>query len=140
MVSLSPEFLTPEFLLIAGRAVFLVFSFIVAAVAFTGWRRAAREESERASAHMSLVLERLGALERALADTRARVGEVADQLDGRLQLAGAGSAGYQIAIRLARSGASCEELMASCGLSRQEAELVQRLHGTAARPAAAGLR
>ena len=126
MVSLSPEFL-----LIAGRAVFLVFSFVVAAIAFTSWRRAAQQESERATAHMNLVLERLGALERAIAAAQARIGEVADQVDGRL-LAGASAGGgpsYQVAIRLARSGASCDELVASCGLSRLEAELVRRLHG-----------
>jgi hypothetical protein len=46
----------------------------------------------------------------------------------------AGGPGYQIAIRLAKSGASREELVAGCGLSLLEAELVQRLHGAAARP------
>ena len=46
------------------------------------------------------------------------------------------SPGYQIAIRLARGGASREELMAGCGLTLAEAELVRRLHG----PHAAELR
>jgi hypothetical protein len=36
--------------------------------------------------------------------------------------------GYQIAIRLAKGGASREELMSGCGLSIHEAELVHRLH------------
>jgi hypothetical protein len=35
-----------------------------------------------------------------------------------------------MAIRLAKGGASREELMAGCGLSLAEAELVQRLHGS----------
>ncbi|MDE2450302.1 MAG: DUF2802 domain-containing protein [Gammaproteobacteria bacterium] len=39
------------------------------------------------------------------------------------------SPGYQIAIRLARGGASREELMSGCGLTLAEAELVRRLHG-----------
>ena len=39
------------------------------------------------------------------------------------------SPGYQMAIRLAKNGASREDLMAGCGLSLAEAELVQRLHG-----------
>lgn len=39
-----------------------------------------------------------------------------------------GKAGYELAIRLARSGASVEELRASCGMTRGEAELVLRLH------------
>ncbi len=40
------------------------------------------------------------------------------------------SPGYQIAIRLARGGASREELMSGCGLTLAEAELVKRLHGS----------
>jgi hypothetical protein len=36
--------------------------------------------------------------------------------------------GYQIAIRLAKSGATREELISGCGLSIHEAELVHRLH------------
>ena len=34
-----------EFFLILGRAVFLVFSFALAAVTFTGWRRATRGQT-----------------------------------------------------------------------------------------------
>lgn len=40
---------------------------------------------------------------------------------------------YDIALRLARSGAKREELMAHCGMSRHEAELAVRLHGPAGR-------
>jgi len=36
--------------------------------------------------------------------------------------------GYEAAARLARSGASAEELMNTCALSRHEAELLVRLH------------
>ncbi|MGE3828677.1 MAG: DUF2802 domain-containing protein [Steroidobacteraceae bacterium] len=36
---------------------------------------------------------------------------------------------YDIALRLARSGAGREELMSTCGMSRHEAELAVRLHG-----------
>jgi hypothetical protein len=37
--------------------------------------------------------------------------------------------GYDIAARLARNGADAEGLIANCGLSRQEADLMVRLHG-----------
>jgi hypothetical protein len=37
--------------------------------------------------------------------------------------------GYEVAVRLARSGATVDELISSCGLSRHEAQLVLRLHG-----------
>lgn len=36
--------------------------------------------------------------------------------------------GYEVAARLAKGGATCEELISSCGLSRHEAELLLRLH------------
>ena len=46
--------------------------------------------------------------------------------------------GYEVAARLARSGATSEELISSCGLSRHEADLLLRLHrgdATRAKPA-----
>jgi hypothetical protein len=46
--------------------------------------------------------------------------------------AGPGSA-FELAIRLARGGATAEELMSACLMSRHEAELAIRLHGAAGR-------
>jgi hypothetical protein len=46
------------------------------------------------------------------------------------------SAGYEMAIRMAASGATDAELVAACGMSRDEAALVLRLHGKRARSAA----
>jgi hypothetical protein len=39
-----------------------------------------------------------------------------------------GRSAYELAIRLANSGASIDEVSASCGMSRSEAELLVRLH------------
>ena len=36
--------------------------------------------------------------------------------------------GYETAIRMARGGASVEEIVASCGTTRAEAKLLRRLH------------
>lgn len=44
--------------------------------------------------------------------------------------------GYEMAIRMAGSGATDSELMAACGMSREEAALMLRLHGRRARSAA----
>jgi alkylation response protein AidB-like acyl-CoA dehydrogenase len=128
-----------DFLLIAGRAVFLVFSFVVAAISFTGWRRATRRQSDEILSQTQIVLQRLAELEVRVDATRSLVAG----LNERLERPAAGpvpahapSPGYQIAIRLARGGASREELMAGCGLTLAEAELVRRLHG----PQAAELR
>jgi hypothetical protein len=128
-----------EFLLIAGRAVFLVFSFVAAAISFTAWRGAARRQTEEVLARMQLMLQRLADLEKRVDGTRNALGKLGERLEessNRAPAPAAPAPGYRIAIRLARGGASREELISSCGLTLAEADLVRRLHG----PAAAELR
>jgi hypothetical protein len=43
---------------------------------------------------------------------------------------------YEMAIRMASSGATDSELVAACGMSREEAALMLRLHGSRSRSAA----
>jgi len=120
-----------DFLLIAGRAVFLVFSFVVAAISFTAWRRATRRQTAEVLSQSQLVLQRLAELEARVDATRSAVTQLGERLERPAAPAPSRSSspGYQIAIRLARGGASREELTASCGLTLAEAELVKRLHG-----------
>jgi alkylation response protein AidB-like acyl-CoA dehydrogenase len=130
-----------EMLLIAGRAVFLLFSFILAAVAFTRWRRTLAAQTERILAAHQVVLQRLADLEARVAATNVAVSQLGERLQRPQQLASvptAASPGYQIAIRLAKGGASREELISGCGLSAPEAELVHRLHAPQTRKSAAG--
>jgi hypothetical protein len=126
-----------DILLLAGRAVFLVFSFIFAAVAFTAWRRATQAQTQHLLTHTELVLQRLAHLEARVDATKLSVSELGARVERPTDAPSATptvAPGYQLAIRLARGGASREELMAGCGLSLSEAELVRRLHS----PAAAG--
>ena len=143
--------------LLIGRAVFLVFSFLLATVAFTRWRRASARNTELFFEQNTTLLKRLSALEAQLTATQAQVAEArADIATVATRAAGlaerleedseqrrtptpapTAAPSYQIAIRLARSGAPREEIMSSCGLSRQEAELVQRLHAQPRKLAAA---
>jgi len=127
-----------EFLLIAGRALFLVFSFVIAAISFTAWRRATRRQTAEVLSQTQLVLQRLAELEARLDANRNSIAKLGERLERPLAAAPsqAPSPGYQIAIRLARGGASREELMSGCGLTLAEAELVRCLHG----PHAAELR
>jgi alkylation response protein AidB-like acyl-CoA dehydrogenase len=127
-----------DFLLIAGRAVFLVFSFVVAAISFTAWRRATRRQTAEVLTQTQLVLQRLAELEARVDTVRSAVAGLGERLERPTAPAPSHSSspGYQIAIRLARGGASREELMSGCGLTLAEAELVRRLHG----PRAAELR
>jgi phage-related tail protein len=142
MLQLWP--LSPDFALLVGRAAFLVFCFALAAVTFTRWRRASEAQTELFFEQNMKLLQRLTSLEAQLAASHTQLVSTRDEvatLAGRLAQEGeqrrtpAPAQGavpsYQIAIRLARSGAPREELMTSCGLSRQEAELVQRLHAPA---------
>lgn len=120
--------------LIAGRAVFLVFCFVIAAVAFARWRRASEHTVAAFAEQNAVLLARLSLLEESAATTHRQLEEMAERLDGnagRLAPSGAAAPSYQIAIRLARGGAPREELMKTCGLTRQEADLVQRLHAPA---------
>ena len=142
--------------LLIGRAAFLVFCFLLATVAFTRWRRASERNTELFFEQNSTLLKRLSAMEEQLAASQAQLTEarseitaiatrteaLAERLEDSEQRRTSGPAAgmapsYQIAIRLAKSGAPREELMSSCGLSRQEAELVQRLHAPARKLAAA---
>jgi hypothetical protein len=110
--------------------VFLLFSFVLAAVAFTTWRRATQVQTERVISQTNTVLQRLASLEARIDATKVTLSQLGDRLERPAATANnTASASYQMAIRLAKGGASREELMAGCGLSLAEAELVQRLHG-----------
>jgi hypothetical protein len=122
-----------EMWLIAGRAVFLLFSFVLAAVAFTRWRRATQSQTDQLLARCDVMLQRLSHLEGRLDVTNAQIAQLGEHLQRPQQPLAAtvstpAAPGYQIAIRLAKSGASREELISGCGLSIHEAELVHRLH------------
>jgi len=123
-----------EYLLI-GRAVFLVFSFVLAAVTFAAWRRVAIRQSELSGAHDADMVKRLDCLDARLVATRNAISQISETLErmSRKEIGGNRSlAGYPIAIRLARGGAGVDELVATCGLSPNEAELVCRMHGPSA--------
>jgi len=117
-------------LLIVGRALLLVGAFWVFAMAFIRWRRA----DERSNAALHAKLDRAFAELRSLHETVSVMSARLDSLSERSEMeshrAPAGTQrGYDVAQRLARNGASVEELIANCGITRHEAELLVRLHG-----------
>jgi len=131
-----------EMWLIVGRAVFLLFSFTLAAIACIRWRRAVQSQTQQLLAGHDVMLQRIADLEARVDAGNAHLAQLTEQLQRPQQplLAAAPAApvapGYQIAIRLARSGASREELISGCGLSVNEAELVHRLHSPQGKNAA----
>ena len=131
----SLQQLTLDEYLLIGRAVFLVFSFVLAAVTFAAWRRAAIRQTELSTAHDADMLKRLDGLDARLVATRSAITHITETLErvSRKDITGNRAlAGYPIAIRLARGGAGVDELIATCGLSANEAELVCRVHGAPA--------
>jgi hypothetical protein len=119
--------------LVLGRAIFLVLGFTWAAVAFTRWRRATERSAAQFAQLSEQVLARLAQLDARIETTQAGVSELSERV-ALLNSSASGKAAapsYEIAIRMAKSGAVRDDLMASCGLTRQEAELVLRLHATA---------
>jgi Protein of unknown function (DUF2802) len=120
-----------DVMLLVARAAFLVVAFVIAAVTFRAWRRASERQTEQVLSQSQALLERLTALETRLDATSTLLARIDERSERHAHLANGTPADYQVAIRLARGGASREELMSRCGLSVGEADLVRRLHHSA---------
>lgn len=97
--------------------------------------RLAQLEAELAAARAALAgaegaaREAAGELGRRQAETEARLASVEEQQE-QLRLMEAGDGDYGRAIRMARQGASADDLARDFGLNRGEAELIVSLHGS----------
>lgn len=91
-------------------------------------REAARqfEQLDLAAGDLKLLCEGIAALDAKLAAVASRV----ESLARSTPAAGVGR-GYGLAVRMARGGAGRDQIVSSCGLGAQEADLVARLHGAA---------
>jgi len=91
-------------------------------------------ETELAAARAALAQAEVAAgeaaeqLQQRLAETEARIAAVEERQE-QLRLMEEGDGDYGRAIRMARQGASAEELAQDFGLNRGEAELLVSLHG-----------
>jgi len=142
MTAPSIETHSVELMLLVGRAVFLVFSFILATFAFVRWRRTTLAQTEIVLANHTVLLQRLADLEARVDATNVTVSQLLERIRKPQQVASptpVATPGYEIAIRLAKSGASRDELISGCGLSASEAELVHRLHAPQTRRSPKGV-
>lgn len=109
----------------------------VQAVNLARLRDSARRDVQRLFEQMDLTLGELRDVSTSLAGGLEAIGELRLRQEGGraapapVPAAPVAARSYDIALRLARSGASREELMSNCGMSRHEAELAVRLHGPA---------
>ena len=129
--------LTLEVGLLALRSIGLLMAMLVLVWSFSQWRRSQERDAARLFEQMDVMRAEL----LMLSDRLEQLQQVAPRhVTTEVQVKAAPAApvpmpasprGYEVAARLARSGATRDELISSCGLSRNEAELLLRLHGQA---------
>ena len=129
-----------EIVLIAGRALLLVGAFWVFALAFARWRREDQSSTQRLHAQLDRAFAEVRSLHETIAVMSARLESLSERAEAGARLAPSGTVGaqrgYDLAARLAKNGSDIESLIESCGLTRHEAELLTRLHGSKSRDAA----
>lgn len=132
-----------ETILIVVRGTLLLGAFWIFALAFARWRRADAKDMQRLHVQLERAFAEVRSLHETVTVMSARLESMSERADSDSRLAPAGAAnsqrGYDLAARLARNGSTAEELVASCGITRHEAELVARLHGAKSRETAAPL-
>jgi hypothetical protein len=106
----------------------------IQAVNLARLRDTGRRDVQRLFEQMDLTLGELRDVSASLAGGLAAIGDLRMRQETARTAtpppaAPATARSYDIALRLARNGASRDELMSNCGMSRHEAELAVRLHG-----------
>lgn len=111
--------------------IIIVAAVVIAAVFAARVKRAAALQSRELLAGSAFLAEQLDKLHAALSVADERVAALAARLDEQSRAAqGGSSTSYNVAIRMARSGATRQELVTTCGVTQQEADLVLRLHAS----------
>lgn len=118
-----------------GLGLVLLLGAIATALGLRRMRRALAVEADRAesglrslSAEVAQLASANLALREYLVSLSERVDQSRQQASAPVVQTGAGRA-YELAARLAASGASAHDLVANCGLTRTEAELAVLVHG-----------
>jgi len=113
---------------ITGTVVVLA-GILIAALCSIWVKRAAAAQAREILESSARLAERIEHLSEALAGADARIAALAGRLEEQSRSSqGAAPTSYNVAIRMARSGATRQEIMTTCGVTQQEADLVLRLH------------
>ena len=130
-----------ETVLIAGRAVLLIGAFWIFALAFTRWRRADERDSRALRDQLERAFTEMRSLHETVTVMSARIEAISEraETDSRrpqmpVVAATAQARGYDLALRMAKNGSAVEDLVANCGITRHEAELLTRLHAAKSQP------
>ncbi len=127
--------------LVCARAFVLLAAFAALGWALQRMRREASEQLDRVQAaqrelasQTQVLSERVSALATLVASLPRRAEPVSEPPPRAMApRRETGGRSYETAKQLARSGASVEEIVATCGVPGTEARLLRRLHGTASR-------
>jgi hypothetical protein len=115
-----------DWILIAARTLLLAVTLLCFALAFASWRRSGRRDMQSVIVETRALAELMQGLTAQLAALEARI-------EDRRELAVAAAApaqrGYELAMQMARNGVAPEQIAGSSGLTRNEAQLLARLHG-----------
>jgi uncharacterized protein YoxC len=127
-----PMAVDTDLLLFAGRAAMLAVAFIAFAVALTRWRRAGTRDMQALMTTLDESRTETRGLAELTASLAMQLATLQQKLDERTQLAQAtmpaNAGGIDLAVRLARQGSDVDEIVKTCGVTRNEAQLLARLH------------
>jgi hypothetical protein len=118
-------------LILLTGAVVILAGIAIAAVCAARLKRSATLQSRQILDGAAWLAEQIEQLSATLAVADARIATLAARQEEQSRTSqGAAPTSYNVAIRLARSGATRQELITTCGVTQQEADLVLRLHAT----------
>lgn len=119
------------------RALVLAVALLALALALGRWRRSGAREMQRLFAELDQTRGDTRALHVLAERLARRIEELTDRIEDRTELAyasaGGTQRGYDLALQMARNGASHDEIVSACGVTRHEAALLSRLHNPGSR-------
>lgn len=129
-----------EIVLIAARAVMLIGAFWIFALAFTRWRRADERDARELRAQFERAFTEMRSLHETVSVMSARIESMSERVESESRrpqitaVTAPQARGYDLAMRMAKNGSSVDDLIANCGITRHEAELLTRLHAAKSQP------
>lgn len=126
-----------ELVFFATRTVLLLLALLAFAWALGRWRRTGRLDMQRLFSE----LDQSRGETRELSELALRLAAQIDALQARVDdrqllataTAGAAQRGYELALQMARNGATADAMISASGVTRHEAALLARLHNPTTR-------
>lgn len=127
-MNLNMLFEQNEWIFFAARAAVLAVALLGFALALGSWRRSSRRDMQR-------MFHETHALTELTQKLTAQIAALELRIEDRRQLAvaaaGPASRGYDLAMQMARNGATADDIVNASGVTRHEAQLLAQLHNPA---------